>query len=501
MKVIVYGSMILSIIASILFFEQTLGLSVLLFAIVALTMLFSFLEKHDKVKNKKAYFFTIPILALASTYFLYNEPIFRVINFFLLIGLTAIMLIVALHNTLQLRQLPGKIMLCIFEPLEHISEAVKGMSNTFFKKKEKGTKKKVNERANYIWVGIAISLPLLLIVVALLSSADIVFAEGLQNVMKGLYDAICYILENYLLGELLGRIILILITTIYFVSFVLNVWDKRFVSSKESKSNFTISVEATIFNTVVTVLNIVYGLFCAIQITTLFAKVVPAGLNYAEYARQGFFQLLLISIINFAVILITTKNEKPASKAQIVYRKIMNIMLAAFTTIIIASAFTRMNLYQQEYGYTYLRVLVDFALKTECLLLIPTILYIVKPTFKPLKWYLITVLTMYVLLNFSNIGNFIAKENVNRYIQNDQKIDFYYLTKTGTDGLEHVIRLYQAAPANSDLKRNIRSYLKRKKYQLHESFSFQEWNLSKGKAKKMLDSINLESRMIGLFKK
>ena len=48
------------------------------------------------------------------------------------------------------------------------------------------------------------------------------------------------------------------------------------------------------------------------------------------------------------------------------------------TLIIIVSSFYRMNLYEQAYGYTLLRLGVYVALITEGILLIPTVVYIVK---------------------------------------------------------------------------------------------------------------------------
>ena len=47
-------------------------------------------------------------------------------------------------------------------------------------------------------------------------------------------------------------------------------------------------------------------MFCGIQIAVLFAgdvSALPEGMTYAEYAREGFFQLLLVSGINVAVII------------------------------------------------------------------------------------------------------------------------------------------------------------------------------------------------------
>ena len=51
------------------------------------------------------------------------------------------------------------------------------------------------------------------------------------------------------------------------------------------KDNFTIKM-------ILTVLNIIYLIFCYIQIKSLFMRNVD--INYAQYARQGFFQLMIV---------------------------------------------------------------------------------------------------------------------------------------------------------------------------------------------------------------
>ena len=45
--------------------------------------------------------------------------------------------------------------------------------------------------------------------------------------------------------------------------------------------------------------------------------------DYASYARQGFFQLMAVSIINLAIILVTSKRNEINKK--ITYTKIMNL--------------------------------------------------------------------------------------------------------------------------------------------------------------------------------
>lgn len=107
-------------------------------------------------------------------------------------------------------------------------------------------------------------------------------------------------------------------------------------------------------NTVLTVLNIVYLLFSIIQFTYLFMQIgAKENLDYAIYARRGFFQLMIVTIINFVIILLTNANKRETTKFVSIYTKIMNLFLIIFTGIMICSSFLRMYLYEQEYGYTF----------------------------------------------------------------------------------------------------------------------------------------------------
>lgn len=488
MKLLVIGSIILSILASILFYGQNLGVSVILFVTAILGMLIYILEKCKKIKNRKAYILVIPIFLLAATYFIYNQEFFKVINLAALIILVAIMILWAILGKLEDNTFITKCVTLIFVPVNYITQASKELIHTIFPKREK--EKKENTQLKQICIGIGISIPILIVVLRLLSSADMIFAQGINAVTGNLDNIIQNFINNNTVINLIMRFLFICITTIYFIAFVLNLWNKQLLNNSDTERKVGISVEVTIFNTLVTILNIVYAIFCTIQITTLFAKIVPENFNYAEYARQGFFQLMFISVINFAIILLTSTNKNKATNKQRIYAKIMNILLTIFTFIILISAFVRMNLYQQEYGFTFLRIFVDFALITESILLFPTLIYIIKPSFKPLKYYVTIIITIYIIMNYANIAQLIAKENVNRYIKEQKDVDIYYLTKTKTDGLKEVLELYEKTE-DSNLKLRIERYLYTLKLDLNEKDNWMEWNYSRWYARKLLEPVNV----------
>ncbi len=205
---------------------------------------------------------------------------------------------------------------------------------------------------------------------------------------------------------------------------------------------------------------------------------------------------MIVSIINFVIIITTNLNKKEMTQNVSRYTKLMNILMAVFTLIIALSAFLRMNLYQREYGYTFLRIMVYFILITEIIMIIPTIIYILKQKIQIYKWYLIIGILMYVVVNFTNVDYIIAKNNVKRYLeQTDEKqkeIDFTYLKyNTSTDAIPELVELLNNTK-DENLKRKVNNYLYDEYSDLKEKRNIQEFNISKQRATKVLEKLNLE---------
>ena len=99
---------------------------------------------------------------------------------------------------------------------------------------------------------------------------------------------------------------------------------------------------------------------------------------------------------------------------------------------------------------------------------------------------------MYVILNFSNIESTIAKQNVDRYFENQEEneIDLtYLLNHTGTDAIGEIKRLLNAK--NQNVVKRVEEYLLEEKEQLQETKkSWQEINLSYIKAKEELINVD-----------
>lgn len=488
MKIAVIASLLLSILATILFFGQKLGISVFIFVLPLICFTIYFLEKHRKTKNRKAYLLAVPILLLSATYAIYQNLFFQVINVLVMIVIYLVMLITAMLEKYQLEFSCRRALYLMIKPFNYMSQTCKSIGKVFPTKKEKKQYLRI-KLIKQIILGAIISIPILIIVISLLSSADITFAEETKSIFNFFTKNCGQILDIGFWFSLTSKLLVICALTLYFISFIFNILSQKPWKVREEKE-LKIQIETTILNTIVTILNVIYIIFCRIQIMSLI-NVCAGTIAYANYAREGFFQLMAVSVINFVIILITTKNEKQSSKAQVYYRKGMNLILAISTIIILISAFIRMNLYGEAYGYTFLRIYVYFALMTETILMFPTIIYILKDKFVPWKSYFLIVVTVYLVMNFCNIPHFIANKNIERYLKNNQDIDVLYLRKTKTDGIEPVIKLYENTQ-DEYLKSNLGSYLVFMKEQLEEKDNIIEWNYSKWNARRLLNNMNLE---------
>jgi hypothetical protein len=103
------------------------------------------------------------------------------------------------------------------------------------------------------------------------------------------------------------------------------------------------------------VLVVLFAAFVALQLSALYARhdhvLQTAGLTYAEYAREGFAQLLAAAALTLAVI-------AAAARWASVSRLLLGA-LCVLTLVVLASALTRLGLYMDAYGFTRLRLTAE----------------------------------------------------------------------------------------------------------------------------------------------
>lgn len=112
--------------------------------------------------------------------------------------------------------------------------------------------------------------------------------------------------------------------------------------------------------------NLLFLAFVAIQATLLFGghdRVQQAtGLTYAEYARQGFFQLVVVSVLVLGLVAVAHWLISPRRPVDRLLFSILLGVLCVLTVVVLASAMHRLDLYTDTFGLTRLRAAVMAAI-------------------------------------------------------------------------------------------------------------------------------------------
>ncbi|MFJ7967418.1 DUF4153 domain-containing protein [Streptomyces sp. NPDC096324] len=110
------------------------------------------------------------------------------------------------------------------------------------------------------------------------------------------------------------------------------------------------------------VLTVLFAAFNAVQLVVLFggydAVLEKTDLSYAEYARQGFWQLLFVTLLTLLVVVFALRwAPRDGAGDRKLVRGVLGT-LCALALVVVASAVRRMDMYVEAYGLTRLRISV-----------------------------------------------------------------------------------------------------------------------------------------------
>ncbi len=113
----------------------------------------------------------------------------------------------------------------------------------------------------------------------------------------------------------------------------------------------------------VAVVNLVFGAFLAAQATVVFGGhdylERTTGITYADYVHEGFGQLTVATVLTLLVVAAAGRKAPRTTSADRLWLRGALGLLCAQTLVVVASALYRMHVYQEAYGFTRLRLLVD----------------------------------------------------------------------------------------------------------------------------------------------
>ncbi len=289
-------------------------------------------------------------------------------------------------------------------------------------------------RARAIGVGALLAVPLLLVFGALFTAGDPVFDRTVTTV----------------LGQNIGRLLGHVVTASAFGWAAAGYLWFLAQPAPHGKATPGVPVLGGIqVLTPVAAVVVLFGVFLVVQVTSLFGGAAfverTTGLTYAAYARTGFFQLvvasmLVLPLVYFAPHAAGTLDERATRRL----RGLLAMQLV-LTALVLASALWRLLLYMQTYGLTEDRVN-----GVAVMLWIAGTLGILAATVvrgRPQTAVFGSMLTAFITLAALNLANpqaLIARYNLAH--QNGREIDFEHLARLGGDALPILVARIDSVP-------------------------------------------------------
>lgn len=245
------------------------------------------------------------------------------------------------------------------------------------------TNKEKNDKVINIIFGTIIGVFISGLILVLLTSADAYFDKFLSSIVTNIN-------VDFNLWYVIKGIIYFVILFVIGI----NLFKNKEIALKESKMS---RVNKTVVTTMLFIVNFVFVLFLISEISKLcgnFLK-VPKGYIYSSYAREGFFQLLFVTLINFGIILYLIYKTNLVKEDKKV--KYLVLSLIAFSIFLIFNSYYRMFLYIGKFGFTNLRLQVILFLFMEIILFGFIIKKILRGAKKDGMLFLIIITITYVI--------------------------------------------------------------------------------------------------------
>ncbi|MBQ2813234.1 MAG: DUF4173 domain-containing protein, partial [Clostridia bacterium] len=172
-----------------------------------------------------------------------------------------------------------------------------------------------------------------------------------------------------------------------------------------------------------------------------FTGVLPDNFSYAQYAREGFFELCKVSLINLTVIVLITQLIKKGKASEITV-KLLTVVFSAVTFLLIATAMSKLIMYIDRYGLTQKRV---YAAWFMAVIAVVFLIITLSRFIKKISWIptcACVVIVAFAGLALCNVDRQIAKFNVERYIDGTVKVvDAEALNSLGDAAIPEMAKL------------------------------------------------------------
>lgn len=299
--------------------------------------------------------------------------------------------------------------------------------------------------------GIILGIPFLIITALLLTNADMAFNNVVSDLISNLEGWFSEIFNLGNFGVILTSAIAIPLLYSFIFSAKHGVIRDTLGDNKSENAVIKLGfVHSSVLLGFYGVISICYVTYIFSQFRYLFSGfsgILPEGTQYtlSQYARQGFFEMSGVALLNLILITLGSVFAKRKDKTKLpkTYR-IFSAFFCIFTLLITATAISKMVLYVSELGFTEKRILVLIA---DVILLVTFISILLKlfikkfPCIQIISYFALSVICIYcvagtdALIAEFNTEMYISKNHESIHLDTINEITDGYLLVTNLDKL------------------------------------------------------------------
>ncbi|MBE6923947.1 MAG: DUF4173 domain-containing protein [Ruminococcaceae bacterium] len=327
------------------------------------------------------------------------------------------------------------------------------------------------KKSGAVLLGLAVTIPLMCILIPLLMSADAAF-EGLIR-----------LLPDFELNEVFATIIFGggAACVLYTRGAALRHKPKKVcVEKKPMKGISHLTV-----NTVLGAVCLVYLVYLVGQLayfTGAFAGILPKSFTMAEYARRGFFEMAWLCAIDLIVMALaiglTAKKDGKAPMST----RLLCLLVGLVTVFLVSTASAKMCMYIDAYGLTRLRLLTEVIMVFLAIATAVVSVWLFAPKLAYMKVLLIVAMVIGAAVIWVDVDTVVARYNVSAYQSGKlETIDLDYLSGLGDGAIPQIAKLTDSE--NPWVAQQAQEIMNRER---RDDCDFRSWNYASWRAEELM---------------
>ncbi|MFA6466319.1 MAG: DUF4153 domain-containing protein [Patescibacteria group bacterium] len=373
---------------------QALGINTFIFLSLVLLFLNSvLLEKRLLAKNNLTWL--IPLVFIVMSFAIYDNPFIKTFDMLILPVLATIFINYSLLPDSQKKYWDIRLLFTLFfrlfAPFTKLRKSAQAHDQMLKISNRPADilKKIILGLAAFILLAIAIIIPLL-------SSADPEFSKRLGHVYQWSTSVVS--------STLLMKIIFFYILSLFLYAIFL-AWQEP-IKIKDNEASGK-KIDSIVSGIVIGGTLLLYLLFLWLQLQRLWSNTLPNDFKAVEIlVKSGFWQLILLSIINIIVLFFSYKKTNRLVQGILTFFTIASLLL-------LVSAGHRMFLYVGFYGLSYEKFFASYVVLYCAILFIYLIITIATQSrLNIIKFVLFLFLWMYGVINILPVEQIILRSNI-----------------------------------------------------------------------------------------